>query len=219
MKRNKVMLLSQSLKRVIRLFRKSLSNPILACQSSAALARGTFYILYYKLTRRSVKIKYPFYAYYSVTIRGPGTVRIGRNCHVYPNLREGLRILTTSKESQVLIGNNCALGGAKIRCSGTVIIQDDVMTANVLIQDSWFFRCADDQKGNIVFVRVRPIFIGRNSWLSLRSCVLGGSVIKADSVVAAGAVTWEYEGKDYSLLSGNPVELSIPIERMKKLLK
>ena len=57
-----------SIQKVIRY----LKNPNKAKKKLIGLLRGSFYIVFYRLTKRNVKIKFPFYAYTKVKIEGPG---------------------------------------------------------------------------------------------------------------------------------------------------
>ncbi len=202
---------------IVDIVQKVLERPSNAWQVIVALIRGTLYIIFYRIAKRSVQIRFPFFAFYSVNILGPGVVSIDKNCSVVASLFDGLTIATLSNQAVVSIGGHCILGGATIRCRNHIEIKDNVMTANTLIQDEWFCEVEVTEHRQAAIARPTAISIGRNVWLSLRTCVLGGSIIAEDSVVSAGAVTYDFRGQSFSLLSGNPVSKCLSIQSILRL--
>jgi len=85
-----------------------------------------------------VKIGFPFFAYYRVRIYGPGRVKIGKYCSVFPNVFRGLTIITLSPHSHVIVGDECDLGGMTIRCKKRIEIGSKTLGASSLIQDTLF---------------------------------------------------------------------------------
>lgn len=184
-----------------------------------ALLRGFYYVVYYRLFRSDVKIKFPFKAFASVNIIGPGSVSIGKNCSVLKNVFRGLTIITLSKNAKVAIGKECHLGGLTIRCFNHVEIGDRVMTAVSLIQDSLFvdFNKANSIIKNQQIVAPKSIELGDNVWLSGYSIVLGNSKIGKDCVLGACSLYYNIELNEYSLGLGNPVKRAFPIDRILNL--
>lgn len=201
--------------KLLQTINKFLKNPGHFLFITQGLLRGSFYIIYYKLVRHNVKIDFPFFAYSSVTIIGAGSVKIGKNCHVFENVFRGLTIVTFSRTATVTIGERCSLGGLTIRCFERVEIGDDTMTAVSLVQDSFFTNMsAAESVGKNATLIAKPIFIGNNVWLGGHCCVLRGCKIGNDSVLSACAVSYDIDIKEFSLGSGNPVRRAVPISQI-----
>lgn len=202
--------------KLLQTIKKFLKNPGHFLFITRGLLRGSFYIIYYKLFRHNVRIGFPFFAHSSVTIVGPGSVKIGKNCYVFENVFRGLTIVTLSDKATVMIGEKCSLGGLTIRCFKRVEIGDNTMTAVSLVQDLLFvnFQKAGFQNEYSIVPPAKPIFIGNNTWLGGHCCVLGGCKIGNDSVLSACSVTYDIEIKEFSLCTGNPVRRALPIAQI-----
>lgn len=201
------------IKKVIFLLKRCLNEPAYFLNLFTPLLRGTFYVLYYRIVRRNVKIGFPFMASGSVKIIGQGHVQIGRRCTVFKNVFKGLTIITFNKNASIKIGNNCALGGLTIRCHTKVEIGDKTMTAISLIQD--IFLCNLKRlSGPFIIQEPKPVVIGKNIWLGAGCIVMGASVIGDDSVISAGSWCHNTCYTDYSLIMGNPSCKSLPIEKL-----
>lgn len=182
-----------------------------------AALRGTCYAAYFRLFRRDVVIELPFLAYERVSITGPGSVRIGRYCSVYPNVFRGLSIVTLSPSAVVRIGERCSLGGLAIRCRDRVVIGERTMTAHSLIQDVLLFSVSPRSgEGNGAVMMSGAIEVGRNAWIGGLACLLPGSSVGDDSVLAWGATCFDAVIPPASLASGNPVTRTLPIARLQK---
>ena len=102
----------------------------------AAILRGTLVVIYYRLVGRRTVIRLPFYVYGGwVRISGPGSVHIDRGCLVDVSVFTALSITTLQPGARVVIGRNCRMAGAVIRCAHSVTIEERVMTGYCLIQD------------------------------------------------------------------------------------
>lgn len=181
-----------------------------------ALARGTYWALYFRLFRRNVAIRLPFLAYAPVRIAGPGKVRVGPFCSVHQNTLAGLSIVTLSPRARVTIGAHCSLGGLTIRCGEAVAMGDRSRTAYSLIQDVPFW---SGSASTTAVAGSAPIRIGENAWLGGFSMVLGGSTIGDDSVLGWGATCCGATVAAGTVALGNPVDRSLPISRMLALRK
>jgi acetyltransferase-like isoleucine patch superfamily enzyme len=207
-----------SFEKIKSLIRKSIANPKYFVRTLRGLIRGTCYLIYFNYVKRNIKIKFPFLVHAKVRISGPGTVSIGKNCMVMKNTFKGLTITTLSKNARVIIGDQCALGGTTIRCSGLVEIGRKTMTAISLIQDS--FLVNQDRLGEEIRRRLpqpQDIAIGTNAWLAESSFVMNGSKIGNDSVLSSGSWCYNTASPEYVLLSGNPVRSTIPIDKLLRL--
>lgn len=205
------------------ILRKFFKNPVYYLHTIKAYVSGTLYVVYYRITKRNVKIGFPFLAYGKVKIIGPGSVSIGKKCAVAENVFRGLTIVTLSKDASVTIGNRgCLLAGLTIRCYKRVSIGDDLMTAISLVQDTLFVNKKEAEfkiRHKQDILQSESVDIGNNVWLGARSCVLGGSRIGNDCVLAACSLCCRITIKNYSLGSGNPVKRALPIEQLLALRK
>jgi len=184
-----------------------------------ALIKGLYYVVYFRLLRKNVKIRYPFKVFSKINIIGSGSVLIDKNCAVLENGFRGLSIVTLSEKASVNIGKNCLLGGLTIRCQNKVIIKDRTMTANSLIQDVSFVNRdkvqqrvkednATDEEG---------VFIGNNVWLGGHSIILSRTKIGDDSVIGACSLCWNTILDKFCFGSGSPVKRGFSIERLLQL--
>ena len=181
----------------------------------AALARGAYYALYFRLFRRDVVIELPFLAYERVSIIGPGSVRIAPSCSVHPNVFRGLSVVTLSPAAVVRIGPRCSLGGLDIRCHQRVVIGQKTMTAHSLIQDVILF--SDPERRTDAGLPRGAVEVGRNAWLGGLTCLLGPTTVGDDSVLSWGATCLNVIVPPASLASGSPVTRTVPIDRVQLL--
>lgn len=179
-----------------------------------AFIKGTFYIIWFRLFRKNVKIKFPFMVYGRVTILGEGSVFIDKMCSVYYNIHEGLTIITLSPQARVHIGMFCDLAGLTIRCNNSVKIGDYILSASCLIQDVMQINRKERLPCPIDINENKEISIGNRVWLCALSCVLSGAVIDDGSVLSIGSCIYEKQAKGTKLIIGNPVKKMIPINRL-----
>lgn len=185
-----------------------------------AFLKGSFYVLFYRLLRKNVIIGIPFFAYYRVSICGPGSVRIGKGCSVFPNAFDGLVVATVGAEASVIIGRGSDLGGVTIRSSRKVEIGERGLFANCLIQDSLFTALSPlvscprrDQHSDSA-----TVWLGDNVWLAGQTMVLEGGSVGNESVLSVGGVCFDRAIPEKQLAGGNPVVSSLSVERISALL-
>ncbi|HOM29766.1 MAG TPA: hypothetical protein PLS81_09970 [Deltaproteobacteria bacterium] len=183
------------------------------------LARGTFYILWYRSTRRNVVIRFPFMAYAPVRIYGKGSVFIDERCSVFYSVFRGLTIMTLTPEARVSIGKGCDLGGLTIRCCKEVSLGDKVMTAVSLVQDTPIVHDGATPARHPGANWCKPVSIGDKVWLAASSAVLQGASIGEESVLSVGSCIMGQAAPGRSLLVGNPVRRPVLIERILGLRK
>ena len=202
--------------KVIRLFG---SNPAGAAGLLKALLRGTFTVFYFRLFNRRVRIVFPFFMYETFRVSGPGKVFIGGSCSIYPNMFDGVSIVTLDQNAEVHIGVNCSLGGVTIRCRERIEIGDRIMAGHSLIQDCMLAECPAARPNDVVPREMpsRAIRIGRNVWVGAQSCILRGTKIGDDSVVSLGTVCCGAGIEEYQLASGNPSLRPVPITRLMRM--
>lgn len=186
-----------------------------------ALFKGCFYVAFYRLFRRNVRIKLPFLVFSkNVKICGPGLVFIDKGCSIFTNAFDRLTIITLSPSAQVMIGKGCDLGGVTIRCHKKVEIGDHILSANCLIQDNLFSvarSALKDDKKNLVVPS--DIWIGSGIWLAGQTIILGGSKIGNGSVLSLGSVCCNYTIPENHFATGNPVVRSVSVGSINSFLR
>lgn len=130
----------------------------------------------------------------NVVLDGHGTYRFG----------QGAR-LSVNTDSVLNIGNgfvNTANG--TIACAERIDIGENVTTSwDTIIMDSDWHRVRNVDTGE-VYPRTKPVSIGSNTWLCLRSVVLKGSFITDGSIVAAGSIVSNQFDEPNLLIGGIP---------------
>lgn len=192
----------------------TMRNPSIFFANLIAIFRGCFYIIWYKVTKRKVTIRFPFLCHDKVEICGPGKVIINSHCTVWMNSFEHLVIKTLSQEAEVRIGKNCTLGGLTIRCCGQVNIGDNVMTAANLIQD---VPITNKSIYNTKQIETKSITIENDVWLAGQSIILGQSSVGNGSVLGLNALLYNSSVANNCFSSGNPAMRSIPIAKLNKM--
>jgi len=205
-----------SVSKFIRLF---LASPAGAAGLLKALLRGTFTVFYYRLLKPRVRIAFPFFMYETFRVSGPGKVSIGKSCAIYPNMFDGVSIVTLDPNAEVHVGVGCSLGGVSIRCRERIEIGDRIMAGHSLIQDCMLAECPTARVNETMprEMPTREIRIGRNVWVGVQSCILYGTTIDDDSVISLGTVCYGAGIGEYQLASGNPCFRPVPISKLIKL--
>ena len=205
--------MKQNFLKAFELFRK---DPIGLIRILRALLKGTFYIAFYGIAKRKVRIEFPFFAYAPLNIYGDGKVHIHKNCSSLWNVFKGATIVTLSSEAEVVIGEGCDLGGATIRCADKIEIGARTLTANSLIQDTLFVnqsKCRSKAPSHLMNGE-RGICIGRRSWLCAQSVVLQGTAVGNQSVIGSGSLCLDAHVPEHHLTVGSPVSRSIKIDSL-----
>jgi len=166
---------------------------------------GSLYCLYYNLFRKNVRIGFPFLVFAPFKISGPGAVVLGKRCNIMRNVFRGVHLATLSPRALIRIGGRSSLGGVTIRAKGRIIIESNLLAAYSLIQDHLFSYGDGEEAAG------REIHIGHNVWVGGQACVLGGSALAENDVVALGAVTTG-AFRQNCIVSGNPARRGVPLD-------
>jgi acyl transferase domain-containing protein/acetyltransferase-like isoleucine patch superfamily enzyme len=184
---------------------KAAMSPQRATIMFKAMVVGSFYILWYKLFRPNIRIKFPFFVYSKLKIYGPGKVFIDSGCAVHINTLETPTIVTIHPESTVKIGKKCELAGIKIRCKNRIEIGDQMISAVSLIQDFLLF--SDTQRADSSLRNNdSSIILGEHVWLAGQAAVLAGGKICRGGVLSIKSVLHDSEIGEFSIGSGNPAK-------------
>ena len=196
-------------------FKKIIRSPVKACKRLWALVRGTWYIIFFRVTKKDVLILFPFWVYCKVHISGPGKVFIDRGCETSWNNFYYLNIQTLSENAKVVIGKSCGLSGVTIRCAGDVVIKDNTWMASTLIQD------INIVSQHVSKDKIKPdssITIGKDVWCAANAIVLANSVIGDGSVIGSNGLIYNFEVPSKSLAAANPVRRCVPTMFLQNIL-
>lgn len=211
--------MAQTDRTALKKLKRIIHEPLYVWNLLVAVLRGSYYILFYRMFRKNVKIRFPFKAFARVTIAGPGDVFIDSNCSVIMTLFRGLTIVTLTPQAKVRIGKNGHLGGMTIRSAESVLIGEEIRTAAALVQDVILINGPKEvnttTKRN--WLESKPIVIGDNVWLAGQSVTLGGCKIGNDSVIGGGAACIGAEIGEAHVVFGNPGKRPLPIARLLQL--
>ena len=114
----------------------------------------------------------------------------------------------------VRLGEYALVTAARIICDGLIDIGDYALVSwDVVLMDSYRtpFDPAERARaargeGSPAAIEVRPIRLGRNSWVGFGACVLPGVTIGDGSIVAARSVVAE-DVPPYVVVAGNPARI------------
>ena len=164
-------------------------NPWMAVTVGAALLKGQYYRLKYRLQGRHVVLGRHFRVFGRLDIRGPGTIRFGDDCAVFSSRIAPTTPWTQSPEAVICFGNGVALNGTRMSCKQRIEVGDGAMLAEARITDSDFHAIEPHGRPRLTTSGVtKPVIIGPNVWVCMEAMVLKGARIGENSVVAAGAV-------------------------------
>lgn len=184
---------------------KAKSDPHAAVLYVLSLLRGVLIKIRLRPFASRIQIGSRFRALSGIHIQGPGKVIIGNNVSAALNFLRIPSIITHTKESCVIIGDGCYLGGTRISCVGSVeigeeglfgsmtIIDSDVIPTDLMTLDSQWIE-----------QHVRSVQIGSHLWAGTNAFILKGTHLGDECVLGAGAVVYDKTFPDRSLLIGNP---------------
>ena len=188
------------------LLRRVLSDPRTALRAGRALLRGHACRLACRLSGRRFSAGANLRIYGSLRVRGPGTVVFGDDVTILDTVTP----YTHAAGARIVVGNDVLMGGTQLGCVREIRIDDHCMLANASIMDSDFHSLGADRHDPAAPVRVAPVHIGENVWVSRNVGILPGVRIGRDSVVGFGAVcTHDYPAG--MLIAGNPARALRPI--------
>lgn len=147
-----------------------------------------------------------YFCGFPIILRKLGSkISIGKNCKFasvsWANLigiNHRCMISTSSKSSELRIGNNCGFSGVTIWCFDKITIGNNVRVgANVTIMDGDAHQ--DDPRAG----KNCPIKIEDNVWIGANAIVLKGVTIGRNSLIGAGSVVAK-DIPENVVAAGNP---------------
>lgn len=161
--------------------------------------------------RGRLRIGKGFVCNHRLVIRGPGRVTIGDAVNAWAH-QEPTRLITTSSDAVILVGDGVRLNGPTLLASRRVEVGDRCILGSANVFDSDFHSVRRDRSTNPdAPVRREPVLIGRNVWLGGQSAVLPGVTVGEDSVVAFRAVVTR-DVESGVVVAGNPARVVRELE-------
>jgi acetyltransferase-like isoleucine patch superfamily enzyme len=132
-------------------------------------------------------------------VRGPGRVIFGDNVRVDMSVTPW----THNPEAVIRVGDGTFLNGTSFGCARLIEIGARSILADARIMDTDFHSIHRERHDNAAPVRVAPVRLEANVWVSAQAGILPGTTIGRNSVVGFGAVcAGEYPAD--SIIAGNP---------------
>ncbi len=173
--------------------------------------KGYYYKLKYFIIGKNVEIGKKFLVRSKLSIRGPGRVKIGDNVYI-DGTSHTVTPWTTTKEAEIIIGNNVFLNGSRFSCAKRIEIGNDCIIADCRILDTDFHSINPARRNDPDFVNSAPVTIGKNVWIALGCVIMPGVKIGDNSTISAQSVVYGHV-PEYSVYGGNPARLIKKVPR------
>lgn len=149
-----------------------------------------------------------------VVLRNIGHIEIGDHCRLgsHPNdSPEVTNLRTYLPSARIIIGNNVGLAGATLHCNLSITIGNHCRCGpGVILCDNDSHRVARSVEERSLRPAEAPIVLQDNVWLGMRTIVLKGVTIGANTIVAAGSVVTHN-------LPGNVIAGGVPARVIRSL--
>jgi acetyltransferase-like isoleucine patch superfamily enzyme len=181
---------------------KAFRNPIKAGSYAALILRGYYYKIKYATLRKNVEIGRKLKVRKKLSIKGPGKVKMGDNVHI-DGTSNPVTPWTTSKEAEIIIGNNVFLNGTRFGCAKKIEIGDNCIIGDCRILDTDFHSIQPARRNDPTLINSAPVNIGKNVWIALGCVILQGVKIGDNSTISAQSVVYD-DVPEYCVYGGNP---------------
>jgi maltose O-acetyltransferase len=139
-------------------------------------------------------------------VRGPGRVIFGDNVRIDMTVSPW----THDPGAVIRVGDGTFLNGTRFGCARLIEVGARSILADARIMDTDFHSIHRERHEDGAPVRVAPVRLEANVWVSAQAGILPGTTIGQNSVVGFGAVcAGEYPAD--SIIAGNPAR---PIRRI-----
>lgn len=163
------------------------------------------------LMRGRVRFGKGFVCNHRFVVAGPGRVLIGDGVNAWAH-RETTRLLTTSRDAVIRVGDNVRLNGATLLAAERVEVGADCILGSAVVFDSDYHSVRRDRRTNPAApVRRAPVAVARNVWLAGQCAVMPGVSVGEDSVVAFRAVVTR-DVPPGVVVAGNPARVVRDLE-------
>ena len=182
-------------------------NPSLFVPAFYAWLKGWWYRIKFTLQLKRFSAGRYFRVYGSLTITGPGEVRLGDNCLIISDAIKPVCIRTLSKNASVCLGNHAGLNGTSIQCIKEVKIGELSNIADAYITDTAAHSLNKDRRNiSVEAVNANPVNIGKNVWVSVQVVILHGVNVGDNSVIGACSLVRKNVPPNV-FAAGNPLKI------------
>ena len=118
-------------------------------------------------------------------------------------------IVARTKESKIIIGDNCGMSGVTIYARKYIEINENTkIGANTKIFDNDFHPIDPEERlnGNSNNIKSKSVIIGKNVFIGCNCLILKGTIIGDNSVVGAGSVVCGTFPSN-CVICGNPAKI------------
>jgi acetyltransferase-like isoleucine patch superfamily enzyme len=188
------------------LLRHARAEPWRAINAARALGVGYLCRAVQWLTRSRLRVGRNLRVFGWLSVRGPGEVILGDDVVIHGRVT----LWTYSREARIVVGDGVNMAGTAFGCVREIQIGRLSIIARAQIRDTDFHSLAANRRSPDAPVRVAPVHIGENVWISDRAAILPGTRIGENSVVSFGALC----GREYPanvVIVGNPAKVAAPI--------
>jgi carbonic anhydrase/acetyltransferase-like protein (isoleucine patch superfamily) len=185
-----------------------LERPGHAVSVALALARGHWQRLWFRLTGVRFRAGRNLRLFAAITVRGPGEVVLGDDVTVL----ESPTFTTHEREARIVVGDGTVMGAATFGCAKEIRIGSRCIVARAHFLDTDFHSTRADRWSPDAPVRVAPVRIGDNVWISQHAAILPGTSIGENSVVSFGAVVMRSFPENV-IIVGNPAKVAAPVQQ------
>jgi len=186
----------------------ALRRPGHAARVAIALARGHWHRLYYRLRGIRFRAGRNLRLFAPLSVRGPGEIILGDNVVIL----ETPTFWTYSREAKIVVGDNTIMGATSFGCVKEIRIGRRCIIARASLIDTDFHSTRVDRWMPDAPVRVAPIVIGDNVWISQHAGIMPGTRIGHNSVVSFGAVCMR-DFPENVIIVGNPARVASPVQQ------
>ena len=182
-------------------------SPHLIVPGGLAWLRGWYYRFKFFVFRKKFRAGKLLRVYGSLNITGPGEVVLGDNCLIISDAIKPVCIRTLHPDAIVCLGDNSGLNGTAIQSACKISIGNDSNIADAYITDTQAHSIKRNRRQvTIEDVRVAPVIIEDNVWISVQVVILDGVSIGQNSVIGACSLVNKNVPSDV-FAAGNPLRI------------
>jgi acetyltransferase-like isoleucine patch superfamily enzyme len=184
------------------LLTRALREPLVALREGRAILKGLLCRAWCRILGRRFKAGRNLRIDGRLILRGPGTVILG------DNVRIGMTVTpwTYAVDAVITIGDDSFVNGTSFGCAREIRIGSRAILGRSSIMDTDFHSVRADRHDPAAPVRVAPVVLEDNVWVSAQAGILPGTRIGANSVVGFGAVC-SGVFPDNVIVAGNPAKV------------
>ena len=174
----------QAPRSTLTLLTRALREPRVALREGRAILKGLWCRAWWRIWRRPFRAGRNLRIDGRLILRGPGTVILG------DNVRIGMTVTpwTYAADAVITIGDDSFVNGTSFGCVREIRVGCRAILGRSSIMDTDFHSVRADRHDPTAPIRVAPVVLEDNVWVSAQAGILPGTRIGANSVVGFGAV-------------------------------